>query len=258
MLTWQEREKAMSEYTGLAEIYDRLMDGVDYGEWAEYVSALIDRHGGLVRRTALDLACGTGSTTLALARHGFKVTGLDLSGRMLAVAAEKVKQEGLQVDFLQADMRDFKLNEAVGLVTAFQDGLNYMLTKEDFRMAICSVAGALFPGGLFVFDINRVEKLPKSGSEVACVESEDFTLIFNTSFVAENIWKIQVTGFISTAEGLFRRFSEEHRERSISASEVSAALECAGLTLLGEYAAFSQEPPGRDTRRVFYVAVKET
>jgi predicted TPR repeat methyltransferase len=248
----------MTEYTGLAEIYDRLMAGVDYGEWAEYVSALIDKHGGVVRRTALDLACGTGSTTLALARQGFDVTGLDLSGKMLTVAAEKTKQEGLQAAFLQADMRDFRLNESVGLVTAFQDGLNYMLTEEDFRRAINSAAEALHPGGLFVFDINRVEKLPKQGSEITCVESEDFTLIFSTSFVSENVWKIQVTGFVPTAEGLFRRFREEHRERAISAAEVSTALESAGLTLLGEYGAFSLDPPGRDTRRVFYVAVKES
>lgn len=245
------------EYAALAQIYDQIMAGVDYDDWAEYISTLIDRHGGVAAKTALDLACGTGSTALALARRGFDVTGLDLSSAMIAVARSKAQKEGLRGGFMQADMREFTLSAAVGLVTAFQDGLNYLLSEEDIRRTFFSVHRALSPGGLFIFDINRIEKLPQPGSDVACVESEEFTLIFSTTFEQDNIWEIAVTGFVPTAGGLFERFREVHRERAISASEVRAALTMARFIILGEYAAFSLDPPGEAARRIFYVAVKE-
>ncbi len=247
----------MAEYTGLAEIYDKLMAGMDYADWADYVLTLADRHGGVAEKTALDLACGTGSTTLALARRGFHITGLDLSARMLALAAQKAGREGLQVDFLQADMRDFTLSQQVMLVVTFQDGLNYLPSEEDLKQAVKSVYNALSPGGLFIFDINRIEKLPRPGEEISCLESKDFTLIYKTSFAAQGVWEIAVTGFVPVEGGLFSRFHEVHRERAISPSEVRSVLADVGFALSAEYAGFSLEPPGEDARRVFYVAKKE-
>ncbi len=247
----------MGEYTGLAEIYDKLMAGMDYADWADYVLALADRHGGVAEKTALDLACGTGSTTLALARRGFHVTGLDLSASMLALAARKARHESMRVDFLQADMRDFTLPGEVMLVVTFQDGLNYLLDEEDLQQTVKSVNSVLNPGGLFIFDINRIEKLPRPGEEISFLESEDFTLIYKTSFVKKDMWEIAVTGFVPVEGGLFSRFHEVHRERAISPSEVRSVLADAGFVLSAEYAGFSLEPPDEDTRRVFYVAKKE-
>jgi SAM-dependent methyltransferase len=247
----------MEQYRGLSAVYDLLMAGVDYEEWGDYVSALVDRHGGVPVRRALDLACGTGNTTLSLARRGYQVTGLDLSAEMLVVAGEKARQKSLPVAFLQADMRSFALPEPVGLAVAFQDGLNYLLSAADFRRALQCVADALLPGGLFIFDINRVEKLPVSGGQ-ACVEEEEFTLIYTSSFISEAIWEITVVGFIPAGGGLWRRFRETHRERVISGKEVKETLQVCGMTLLGEYAAFAVFPPEETTRRVFYVALKET
>ncbi len=246
----------MEQYRGLSAIYDLLMTGVDYEEWGDYVLALVERHGGVPFRRALDLACGTGNTTLALARRGFRMYGLDLSSEMLTAAAEKAVKEGLPVDFLQGDMRSFTLREPVGMAVAFQDGLNYLLSAEEFLRTMQCVARVLLPGGLFIFDINMVEKLPAAGGQ-ACVEQEEFTLIYSTSFVSGSVWEITVTGFVPAGGGLWRRFRETHRERIISDGEVRGALKAAGLTLLGKYAAFTFTPPDGTARRVFYVALKE-
>jgi ubiquinone/menaquinone biosynthesis C-methylase UbiE len=246
----------MSEYSGLAKIYDTLMLGVDYGDWARYIQSLTEQHGGIPEQTALDVACGTGSTTLALARAGFTVTGLDLAPHMLTIAREKAERERARTDFLEADMRDFFLPDPVGLVVSFQDGLNYLLTPEDFAQTFTSVSRALLPGGLFIFDINRVEKLKGTKTEVSWVESEEFTLIWETRFIRQDTWEINITGFVPTENGLYRKFSEVHRERIISEEEVHTALQQAGLTLVGTYAAFSLEAPDEETRRVFYTARK--
>lgn len=244
----------MAQYSGLADIYDQLMAGIDYQDWADYIELLVKQHGGVPESSALDLACGTGNTTVALAEKGYIVTGLDLAEKMLEIARQKIKK--LPISFREDDMRIFTLPQQIGLVTAFQDGLNYLLCEEDIRQTFNAVSMALLPGGLFIFDINCVYKLPTTGSDVAYVETDEFTLIWETSFVMESVWKISVTGFIPHGEGLYRRFQEVHQERVITEQEVAAALQAAGLELLARYDAFSLNEPKEATRRVFYVAAK--
>ena len=59
----------MSNYTAFAEFYDQLTDNVDYKKRAEYFCKLLERHGHTMGLT-LDLACGTGSLTIELAKRG--------------------------------------------------------------------------------------------------------------------------------------------------------------------------------------------
>lgn len=248
----------MTEYSGLAEIYDTLMQGINYDEWADYINLLVERHGGVPGKRALDIACGTGNTTLALKRAGYDVTGLDLAPEMLTIAIEKTKKERLVIPFVQADMREFSLSQPVGLVTSFQDGINYLLTADDFLQVMSMVARTLQSGGLFIFDINRVEKLPNSKEQVSFVDTGEFALVWETRFVQENIWEIAVTGFVATPTGLYRKFCETHRERAIPHQEVMDAIKTADLQLVGTYAAFSAADPDDSTRRVFYVVRKES
>ena len=64
----------------------------------------------------LDLGCGTGALTAALARKGVWVTGIDISPPMLSLAAQRVREEGLEE---QVELREMG---AVDLDTAFPDG----------------------------------------------------------------------------------------------------------------------------------------
>jgi cyclopropane fatty-acyl-phospholipid synthase-like methyltransferase len=65
--------------------------------------------------SALDLACGTGRLTIALAKSGLPCIGLDVSESMLERAREK--SEGLDISYRQGDMRDFHLNQKFDLIT---------------------------------------------------------------------------------------------------------------------------------------------
>jgi SAM-dependent methyltransferase len=245
----------MTQYNGLAAIYDQLMQGIDYDEWATHILELTALHQGVPEKSALDLACGTGSTTIALARLGLRVIGLDLSSEMLALAQDK--SENVQLTYTQQDMRSFTLPAAVGLVVSFQDGINYLLTQEDLARTMTSVYQSLLPDGLFIFDINRVEKLKNTTSDLAWADCDDFALVWETRFVEEEIWEINITGFAKTAEGHYRKFNEVHKERIISHQEVVSTLHKTSFTLLGTYEAFTINEPDENTRRVFYVAKKE-
>jgi 2-polyprenyl-3-methyl-5-hydroxy-6-metoxy-1,4-benzoquinol methylase len=53
----------------------------------------------------LDLACGTGASTTALALKGFDVTGLDCTPASIAIARRMSKGKGASVQWLCQDMR---------------------------------------------------------------------------------------------------------------------------------------------------------
>jgi len=58
----------------------------------------------------LDVGCGTGRHAIEFAQRGFRVTGLDLSARMLEVAQEKAQAAGVEVEWIHADATDFTLD----------------------------------------------------------------------------------------------------------------------------------------------------
>ena len=77
--TGKERiESNMESYTSFAEVYDQFMDNVPYEAWADFLQEILQKEGirdGLV----LDLGCGTGSMTEALAARGYDMIGVDNS-----------------------------------------------------------------------------------------------------------------------------------------------------------------------------------
>jgi predicted TPR repeat methyltransferase len=95
----------------------------------------------------LDLGCGTGLAAEPLAPFGGRLTGVDLSGGMLAKAAERA----VYAELVQADIVDFLREHpaAFDLVMA-ADVLIYLGDLADLFEA---VAGALRQGGYFAFSV---------------------------------------------------------------------------------------------------------
>lgn len=62
---------------------------------------------GIAAGHVLDVGCGTGSTTLALARAGADSVGIDPSAPMLAAARARLAREGMSAQFVQADAQTY-------------------------------------------------------------------------------------------------------------------------------------------------------
>ncbi len=105
--------------------------------------------------TACDLACGTGTTALILARRGITVYAVDLSPVMCQLAREKARRAHLPVRVIRGDMRSFRLPGTVDLITCEFDALNHVPRRGDLRMVAEAAARALSPGGHFFFDVNN-------------------------------------------------------------------------------------------------------
>ncbi len=105
----------------------------------------------------LELGCGTGRILLPCARAGARITGLDRSAPMLAVARGKLEGEAPEVrdrvHLVEGDMRSFDLGERFALVTIPFRGIQHLLTVEDHLACLTCVARHLATGGLLVFDV---------------------------------------------------------------------------------------------------------
>lgn len=94
-------------------------------------------------KRALDIACGEGRNSIFLARRGFAVTGLDISEEGLAKARRRAAEDGVEIDFIRADLEGYEFTERFDLILNF----NFLL-----RDLIPRMVDALNPGGVIFFD----------------------------------------------------------------------------------------------------------
>ncbi|MGI6082325.1 MAG: class I SAM-dependent DNA methyltransferase [Limnochordia bacterium] len=239
-------------YERYAEIYDRT--GADeFGlQLLRLLTDVLDRHGCQVR-SALDLACGTGSVALALARKGISVTGLDLSPQMLARARMKLAAESdLPVSFLHGDMRSFQLPEPVHMVTCWFDAMNYNLRDEDLAATFRCTAACLEKGGLFVFDMNSVHALRDLwGNNVFVEDYGDVVYIWQNEYDPRvRTGTLTATFFVQSGEH-YERFTEIHIERGYYMHEVIKFLQEAGFEALEVLCTDGSPAEETDTRHVY-------
>ncbi|HIZ77036.1 MAG TPA: class I SAM-dependent methyltransferase [Firmicutes bacterium] len=240
-------------YEGISKIYDMMMLGVDYEGWADYILG-VAKSMGATPKTALDLACGTGSTTIPLARRGLKMSGLDLSSPMLQIAEEKSKKAGVSISYHCQNMLSMDFSESFDMVVSFQDGINYLTGEGDFEKLAENVSRILKKGGIFLFDINLVDQY--SASETTVVDLDEIYLVYENHYDEDRrIWHIKVTGFLPEGD-LYRKFEEIHEEKKHDLKEVESAFCRHGMKIYAVYAMFTQDPPTEHTRRVLVAAQK--
>jgi SAM-dependent methyltransferase len=158
---------ALGAYELFAPFYDAFTADYPYDEWLGDLEGWA-RESGLRGRRLLDVACGTGNSFVPMLERGYRVVGCDLSPAMLARARSKT---GAGARLAVADMRSLPWRGGFDLVTCIDDSINYMLTVDDLVAALRSIAGALAPGGLAVFDANSLAAYRTGFSSEATVEA---------------------------------------------------------------------------------------
>jgi ubiquinone/menaquinone biosynthesis C-methylase UbiE len=94
----------MAVFNGIAEQYDQWYTS-PMGSFADRVETelacrLFEPKKGM---KVLDVGCGTGNYSIKLAKLGCRVTGADISDKMLVIARDKAKKEGVAVEFVDMD-----------------------------------------------------------------------------------------------------------------------------------------------------------
>lgn len=246
-------------YSAIAGVYDRLNREIDYAAWADFVTACFDRYLPARPELVLDLACGTGSMTLELARRGFDMIGVDGSTDMLTEAY--ARSAGLPgILYLCQDMRRFELYGTVGAVTCCLDSINYLLTPKDLHDCFACVHNYLDPDGLFLFDINSpwkfrnvyannaylLEDGEQAGERVFCGWQNFFD-------EKTGICDFDLSVFRELPDGTYRREDEHQRERCYSVEEIGKALTDTGFEILGRFSDWNFSPVCENDERVYFV-----
>jgi SAM-dependent methyltransferase len=149
----QDFDSPAKVYDVISEFYDDDMGVTNPGADIAFYTGLAVAASGPV----LELGCGTGRISLPLVRAGCRVTGLDVSQRMLEVLRRKAgamldsgERARLQVGC--ADMTRFELGVMFPLVICPFSAFNYLADEDAQQSALACISRHLRPEGRFALD----------------------------------------------------------------------------------------------------------
>lgn len=140
----------MQEYDQIASHYDAIQ-----GQLVDYKAEVGEIHRILSVRGAhrvVDLACGTGSHLVELAKLGYRCVGVDSSSEMIRVAREKARSLDLEIDFVMGDMREFRPTQEFDAAIVLY-ALTSLAVEAEWRSALDTARKAIHDGGLFYFNV---------------------------------------------------------------------------------------------------------
>ena len=104
-------------------------------------------------KRVLEIGCGGGQNTIAVARRGAIATGIDLSDEQVKFARGLAKQEGVETTFLRRNVEKLSpIADASQDVVFSARALEFV---ERMDRCLCEVARVLRPGGVLVFSIEH-------------------------------------------------------------------------------------------------------
>ena len=215
-------------YSTLAEWFEYLNDDCDYEQWSQY---LIKTLSAYPLDTGLDVGCGGGYFTRALERHGYQMTGMDVSAEMLDKAQRTAFSEGVRSEYILGDVSKGKIARKYSFVTAINDCFNYV-EKGRLKAALKNVYGALKKGGIFLFDVSSEKKFREKFIDAVNVDDRDDVTYFSFARLEGEIATLDVTLYVKGKDGKYERFDERHVQYVYTEAELSAALEEIGFTVL--------------------------
>jgi len=264
----------MNDYSRFARFYDEFIDEQFQARLLEVLDHYCRRFPPPGRRM-LDLACGTGTVALHFAKQGWQVTGIDLSEAMLEKAREKAGQGAgagekagqgasekadepdVSAEFIHGDMRSFALHSPVDLVTCNSDSINHLQDEYELATTFKAVAGALVPGGVFIFDINTPYTLRTKWSDNTITGRRGLiSYRWHHGYDADEKMGVLDATFKVGGNGQSLTFTERFYERAFEVDRVETVLRGAGLDLLEAVDFFNLMPLVETSVRATFVAGK--
>ena len=126
----------------------------------------------------LELCCGTGRLTLPIAEDGYHISGVDHTASMLEQARAKASKRGLEIEFIEADIRTLDLPEKYDLIFIPYNSIHHLYSTEDLFKTFQVVKKHLKKGGHFLFDcfnpsIQYIVEGEKGLKEISAYSTED-------------------------------------------------------------------------------------
>jgi cyclopropane fatty-acyl-phospholipid synthase-like methyltransferase len=223
-----------SGYSVLAGVYDRWQNL--YGQ--DFSTIIFPRVLETIRihqiptGDAIDLACGTGSLAMMLARRGWRVQGIDASEGMLKEGKRKLRGMRLPVTLSCQRMEKFRVRAPVELALSMFDAVNHLMTERALASCFRSTAAALVRGGYFVFDVNTLHCYETVWRQTESFEGDNFTLILQNAFDGDRDVASSAVTLFQRRGRRYEKSGEIVHERYYPADIIRSNLEQSGFRVL--------------------------
>jgi SAM-dependent methyltransferase len=225
------------------------------GEWTDrQTNFLVEQLELETGERVLDLACGHGRVAIPLAERGFGVTGVDLSPRSLELARASAGARGLDVDFVESDMRAIDFEGAFDAAYNVYTSFGYFEDDGENQCVLEAVSRALRPRGRFLIDVINPTGLAARYQSRMWEELDS-----GATFLQEH--EFDVIGGRNKATWTFVRPDGDrsklvHSVRVYAPWELARMLRSAGLDVTGSWGSFDGDDLELGSRRLILRAAK--
>ncbi len=189
-------------------------------------------------RAVLDVGCGPGAHAVAFAARGHRVTGVDRSRRLLDRARSAARTRGVDVEWVEADMRRFRRPASYHLICSLYASFGYFDDPGN-RTVLENVRASLAPGGVVLLDVIGRETVVRAGLEARSAEVEG--VCYRESRQVVDDGQALVSDWTVVREG--RRQDFRVRQRLYSAPELRDLLQSTGFAEVRLFGALDGKSP---------------
>ena len=244
-------------YDDFSRFYDLLTDNVEYEKRADYFCRLLSMC-GINEGILLDLGCGTGSMSLAMAERGFDVIGVDSSVGMLNAAQQKMFASGKQMLLLNQSMEEIDLYGTVDCAICVLDGINHLKNEKAVKATFQKVSLFMNKGGAFAFDVNTLYKHKfVLADNVFVYEPDGVYCVWQNNFNEDDASVDITLDFFEEEDGVYYRSGESFTERAYELNDIKAWLEDADFEVIGIYDDLTLDDVKQNSERAVFLAKKK-
>jgi ubiquinone/menaquinone biosynthesis C-methylase UbiE len=251
--------KQQPEYSKLADIYDAVMEDVDYEFWADFIDAIMLKHHPNPV-DVLELACGTGSVSLFLDElECYNVMGTDKSSQMIQKARQKNEEMLCNVQFEVMDFLDLQINNTFDVAFSVFDSINYLQNAEEVLAFLNEVESVLRPGGLLIFDFttpkNSIQAIEYLNNEEGYA-NDNYRYFRKSNYDAdkqlhENTFRIEKLA--NDQETVLQEFSEVHQQRIYTLQQMLDIIDQTAYNIRAKYSGFDFDKADDHSLRITMV-----
>lgn len=194
----------------------------------------------------LELCCGTGRLTIPIAQEGYDISGVDYTASMLEQAKVKAAGAGLEIEFIEADIRTLDLQKKYDLVFIPFNSIHHLYQNEDLFKALRVVKNHLKAGGIFLLDcfnpnIQYIVEHEKEPIEIAEYTTKDGREVLikqimryeSKTQINRIEWHYFINGEFDSVQNLDMRL--------FFPQELDSYLEWNGFEILHKFGSFEEE-----------------
>ncbi len=219
---------------------------------AEQVDQVLELS-GVTRGDALDLCCGPGRHSIELAKRGFSVVGVDRTSFLLDTARKRSADEGVKVEWVEQDMRQFVRPSGFELAVNLFTSFGYFEDEADNLRVLCNIHESLRSGGRFVIDVISKEYLARVFQPTTSVGNERGDVFVQHHEIVDGWARVRNEWMLISGDRV-RRFTYEHTV--YSAKELTGLLNEAGFAEVAVYGGMDGRAYDNNVQRLVAVAAK--